>query len=114
MTGLLITALVLVAVPVLIYNTLVRRRNAIENATRLSIMLTIANENVAPSFPSTICARVAGLASSGSSDCRSRSPAVVSIARYMPPRKAPNTRRYGRKLSSCPARCCRLARRAGW
>ena len=56
-------------------------------------MLTMAKAKVALSLPRMICAREAGLISSGSSDWRSRSPAVASMARYMPPR---NTLRISR------------------
>ena len=39
-------------------------------------------------FPITISMRRAGFSSKGSSDCRSRSPATVSMATFMPPTNA--------------------------
>jgi hypothetical protein len=54
-----------------------------------------------------IASRDAGVASSGSSDWRSRSPAVASIASCMPPMKASSSNRYG---SSC---CVRSKRASG-
>ena len=50
--------------------------------------------------------RDTGLAKSGSSDCRSRSPAVRSMDRYMPPTKMASTMKYGRMANNCPARDC--------
>ncbi|MBW3551355.1 MAG: methyltransferase domain-containing protein [Proteobacteria bacterium] len=51
----------------------------------------------------TIEPRVAGVASSGSSDWRSRSPAVASRIRYAPPRNEVRISRYGRmKDNSTP------------
>jgi hypothetical protein len=44
-------------------------------------------------LPLMIAPRDAGVASSGSSDCRSRSPAVASIATCMPPMNASSSNR---------------------
>ncbi len=46
-------------------------------------------------LPVTIAPRAAGVASNGSSVCRSRSPAVASSTSAAPPRKAVMIRKYG-------------------
>ena len=51
-----------------------------------------------------LAARSAGVASKGSRDCRSRSPAVTSITKYAPPMKLLKISKYGRNASSMPRR----------
>ena len=51
-------------------------------------------------FPPAIAWRGAGFTNSGSSDPRSRSPAVESIAICMPPAKAASTMNIGMKLKN--------------
>ena len=51
------------------------------NATRISSRLSMPKAQAARILPLMIALRAAGVASSGSSDCRSRSPAVTSITR---------------------------------
>ncbi len=51
------------------------------------------NTQVAAILPSSNWLRVTGSASSGSSEPRSRSPAVVSMARYMPPMSSANMKK---------------------
>ena len=77
-----------------------------ENAMMLSNSVVKANAPVAPSLPRRIFERATGLANSGSSDCRSRSPAVVSMARAMPPMKAPRMKKYGSIENIMPPRAC--------
>ena len=48
---------------------------------------------VAAILPSMSWSRVTGSDNSGSSDPRSRSPAVVSMARYMPPMSSANMKK---------------------
>jgi len=55
------------------------------NATSVSSSDTNPTTQAAPILPLTMALREPGVASNGSSDCRSRSPAVVSITRYAPP-----------------------------
>ena len=55
------------------------------NATRVRASEAIANTIVVSILPLMICHRGTGLISSGSSDFRSFSPAVVSIARWVAP-----------------------------
>jgi hypothetical protein len=67
------------------------------NATRYITSVTSndssVNVAVARILPLMIASRETGVASSGSSDCRSRSPAVASMASCMPPTKASSSRR---------------------
>ena len=51
------------------------------NARRVSSSEVMPTSPAAAILPLTIAPRVAGVASSGSSDCRSRSPAVTSMIR---------------------------------
>ena len=53
---------------------------------RVSTATPVANAHAASHFPTTTCQMGTGLASSGSSEPRSRSPAVESMAMVMPPR----------------------------
>ena len=53
------------------------------------------SRHAAAILPLTMAPREAGVASSGSSDCRSRSPAVASSTSAAPPRKAVMIRKYG-------------------
>ena len=59
--------------------------SAKKNEQRLIARDSAMNTQVAAILPNISWARVTGSASNGSSEPRSRSPAVVSIARYMPP-----------------------------
>ena len=72
----------------------------------LSSTLVNANVQIAASLPARICQRGTGLTNSGSSDWRSRSPAVVSIASDMPPMNAPRMKKYGSIANTGPLRVC--------
>ena len=63
--------------------------------TRISSIDSRPKDTAASILPPTNAARDAGVASSGSRDCRSRSPAVVSIAKCAPPMKAKMVRIIG-------------------
>ena len=65
------------------------------SASRISSSEAMPIITDASILPLTMAPRAAGVASNGSSDCRSRSPAVVSIARWMPPRNAEINSRIG-------------------
>ncbi len=56
--------------------------------SRMSSRLSMPKAHAAAILPLMMASRLAGVAKSGSSDWRSRSPAVTSITRYAPPRKA--------------------------
>jgi hypothetical protein len=51
----------------------------------VSMRATVVNKKTAAALPATSSDRSTGLMRSGSSDPLSRSPAVESIARYIPP-----------------------------
>ena len=70
--------------------------------------LTIAASAAASHLPATNATRGAGLTSSGSSDPRSRSPAVESVAICMPPAKPAIMMNIGMNVRICAARCCAL------
>ncbi len=72
------------------------------NATRLSASEASAKKAVAPSLPAMICQRGTGVISSGSSDLRSRSPAVVSMAMCIEPTNTAIRMKYGRNASTWP------------
>ncbi len=59
-------------------------------------------------FPAARASRRTGFSSSGSSEPRSRSPAVESMASCMPPVSAAMTSSSGRMLSCVASRCCEL------
>ena len=59
-------------------------------------------------LPAANAERGAGFTSSGSSEPRSRSPAVESIAICIPPVNAASTMNSGMKFRICAARCCAL------
>ena len=63
--------------------------------TSVMVMLTNEAETAAIHLPVTSSRRGIGLTNSGSSEPRSRSPAVESVAICMPPTKAANTRNIG-------------------
>ncbi len=73
----------------------------------MSVTAIDSSENtaVARILALMIDSRATGVASSGSSDCRSRSPAVASIASCMPPMNASSSSRYG-------SICCDRSKRA--
>ena len=68
------------------------------NESRISSIETMPSSAAAAILPLTSAPREAGVASSGSSDCRSRSPAVVSMARCEPPMKAKMVRIIGSRM----------------
>ena len=68
--------------------------------------LTIAASVAAIHLPATNATRGAGFTSSGSSDPRSRSPAVESVAICMPPTKPATMMNIGMNVRICAARCC--------
>ena len=69
------------------------------NDSRISSIDSRPSSTAASILPPTSAARGTGVASSGSSDCRSRSPAVVSIARWAPPMKAKMVRISGSSIA---------------
>ncbi len=85
------------------------KRPTTPNAARLISRLADENRQIAASLPARIFQRDTGLANSGSSDWRSRSPAVRSIARYMPPMNTVSTKKYGRIENINAARACAVA-----
>ena len=70
------------------------------NDSRISRIAVNPTRVDASILPLTRAPRGAGVASSGSSDCRSRSPAVVSMTRCEPPMKADIISRIGRMTDS--------------
>ena len=68
------------------------------NDNRISSIDSSPSSTAASILPPTSAPRATGVASSGSSDCRSRSPAVVSIAKWAPPMKAKMVRIIGSRM----------------
>ena len=67
--------------------------SAIANVARFRASASIINRQVAAILPSISAVRLTGRASSGSSEPRSRSPAVLSMARFMPPASSESTQK---------------------
>ena len=73
------------------------------NVTSISSSDARPSAQAAAILPLTTALRGAGVASSGSRDWRSRSPAVASRITAMPPRNADRISRYGNNIAaSCP------------
>ena len=79
-------------------------------STSVSSEATRPNTHVASHLPAVSADRDTGLTSSGSSDRRSRSPAVVSIATLSPPTNAATIRNIGNPASNRAADCAGVAR----
>ena len=82
-----------------------RNRGMFALSAVVSTTAVMAMSAAAMHLPATIAIRGAGLTSSDSSDPRSRSPAVESVAIDIPPTKAARMMNIGMKLSTWAARC---------
>ena len=80
------------------------------NAISVSTDAKRPNTQVVSHFPAARAVRDTGLTSRGSSDWRSRSPAVVSMATLSPPMKAAMIRNIGSMTKSRAADCAGVAR----
>ena len=78
--------------------------------SELSTAISMLMPETAPHFPTTSAQRSAGFISSGSSDPRSRSPAVVSSAAFSAPYSTAIITKNGSMPVNCVARLCGFAR----
>lgn len=81
------------------------RRNIVKVPASTSTMPALANTTVTSHFPMTIAFRDTGFIRRGSSEPRSRSPAVVSIATFIPDTNAAVMMKSGMKLRKLAKRC---------
>ena len=86
-----------------------KKSTAKTKAIRPSANATKPKKVVASNLPPMICQRGKGLINSGSSERRSRSPAVVSVAMCMLPTNAMIKMKYGRNDSIWPPRASGVA-----